>query len=144
MKVSFERLNGYQWVEYDEDLYTISDEILKNPPQNIYDGQCSEIYAPNFLDSVKMSDYKETIFSLCKKLEHGGKIILGGIDLIELMKNVQNYTINVEEFNTIVYNESRQGVFTLNDTVENLIEIGLKIQRKQLNGYHFLVEAIRL
>lgn len=144
MKVSFEKLNGYQWVEFDEDLYTISDEILKNPPQNIYDGQCSEIYAPNFLDTVKIGDYKDTIFNLCKKLEHGGKIILGGIDLIELMKNVQNYTINVEEFNNIVYNESRQGVFTLNDTVEHLIDIGLKIQRKQLNGYNFLVEAIRL
>lgn len=143
MKVSFEKLNGYQWVEYDEDLYTISDEILKDPPKNIYDGQCSEIYAPKFLDTVKMSDYKNTIFNLCKKLEHGGKIILGGIDLIEFMKNVQNYTVNVEDFNGIVYNESRQGMFTLNDTVENLIDIGLKIKRKQLNGYNFLVEAVR-
>lgn len=115
----------------------------KEKLDSVYDGQCSEIYGPDFLDTLTLNEYKPLISKLCKKLEHGGKLILGGIDLIEFMKNVQNYTINVEDFNLTVYSDNRQGMFTLNDSVENLIELGLKIQKKQINGYHFLIEAIR-
>lgn len=119
-------------------------KITTEELDSVYNGQCSEIYGPNYLDTVSYPNHKTVIFNLCKKLEHGGKLIIGGIDLIEFMKNVQNYTINVEDFNSTVYDIDRQGIYTLNSIVEILIDIGFKINKKQLNGYNFLVEAIRL
>lgn len=133
-------LNGYLdfCTDYErKQLYIVSFE----PNREVYDGECEEIYAPHFLDRVESKELNSLLLLFCSKIEHGGKLIVGGTDLIELTKNIMNFTLNHETANQLIY--SKNGLHSLNLVTNILLENNMQIVKKQINGLSFLVEATR-
>lgn len=138
MKVAFRELSGYEKVGTNDDRTQLFRDDGKI---EVFDGQCTEAYLPDFLDFVEAHNITSFLHLLCDKLEHGGKLIVGGTEIIELTKNILNYTITHEYANQYIY--SRGALHSLDIITDILLEYNMKIVKKQINGLNFLVEAVR-
>lgn len=138
MKVAFEVINGYETLYYSPEDFT---GISLRDNREVFDGQCEEIYAPLYLDQVQADNLSFFLLLLCAKLEHGGKLIVGGTEIIELTKNIFNYSLNHIQINDLIY--SKSGLHSLNLVTDILLENNMQILKKQINGLNFLVEAVR-
>ncbi len=111
--------------------------------------ECTEINAPDILNFIHGSDLMNTLQNWVMKLRHGGKIIIGGSDLFECCKSVVLGQISVSDANLVFYNKrdsawsTHFGMYECNEIVGLLSELGLKIDKKRINGNCFVVEAHR-
>lgn len=113
------------------------------------DSECLEILAPDLLDYVHGSDILNVVDNYVKKLRHGGRIIIGGTDFVEVAKKVATGEMHVHEANVAIFGksklawESKQGCYSVADLVGLLTEKGLLLEVKRVNGTSFIVSAYR-
>ena len=119
--------DGYQYV----DLAQFMD---------IDDGSCEEILLENCLDYV--SQRKDFLSEIVKKLRYGGKIIVSGIDLHQVGRQITNGFITTSNAASVLYNK-RQSSSTI-DEMQALLELGsLTIISKQLSDISYTLIAQR-
>ena len=119
--------DGYQYV----DLAQVMD---------IDDGSCEEILLENCLDYV--SQRKDFLSEIGKKLRYGGKIIVSGIDLHQVGRQITNGFITTSNAASVLYNK-RQSSSTI-DEMQALLELGsLTIISKQLSDISYTLIAQR-
>lgn len=112
------------------------------------DAECTEIVA-EVLDYVHAYKLLEVLKHWVSKLRHGGKIILGGTDILEVARLVVNGTMPISEANKAFYGEAdlgcyiKSGVFNCGEMCTLLKELGLVVDKKRVNGTKFVVEAHR-
>lgn len=131
-----ESRNGYENVGFVKNL----DAFAEN-------GECEEILASNILEYIPCPNVEQFILHLASKVAHGGKIVICGVDYIELCKMAIRQDFNVAEFNKLMFgngSQPRESAINLNIVSNLLLSNGFKIQKKRLNGYNFVVEAIRV
>lgn len=114
--------------------------------------ECKEIIAEEIIDYIPIDKLLEVITHYASKLRLGGKIILGGTDIIELSKDVLRQNKTMVEVNHEIYGEQtenmgewglKRGCLALNDVVTVLSHLNLKITKQRLDGSKFIVEAVR-
>lgn len=111
--------------------------------------ECTEILAPDILNYIESDKVEEFIIHLTSKLRHGGKIILGGNDIISLAQFIlsQPHNMNILSLNKLVYGDSLERPIAcqlhVNFVSDVLQKCGLKIDKMSLDGYKFIVEATR-
>ena len=119
--------DGYQYV----DLAQVMD---------IDDGSCEEILLENCLDYV--SQRKDFLSEIVKKLRYGGKIIVSGIDLHQVGRQITNGFITTSNAASVLYNKC-QSSSTI-DEMQALLELGsLTIISKQLSDISYTLIAQR-
>ena len=119
--------DGYQYV----DLAQVMD---------IDDCSCEEILLENCLDYV--SQRKDFLSEIVKKLRYGGKIIVSGIDLHQVGRQITNGFITTSNAASVLYNK-RQSSSTI-DEMQALLELGsLTIISKQLSDISYTLIAQR-
>ena len=119
--------DGYQYV----DLAQVMD---------IDDGSCEEILLENCLDYV--SQRKDFLSEIVKKLRYGGKIIVSGLDLHQVGRQITNGFITTSNAASVLYNK-RQSSSTI-DEMQALLELGsLTIISKQLSDISYTLIAQR-
>lgn len=119
--------DGYQYV----DLAQVMD---------IDDGSCEEILLENCLDYV--SQRKDFLSEIVKKLRYGGKIIVSGIDLHQVGRQITNGFITTSNAASVLY-DKRQSSSTI-DEMQALLELGsLTIISKQLSDISYTLIAQR-
>ena len=119
--------DGYQYV----DLAQVMD---------IDDGSCEEILLETCLDYV--SQRKDFLSEIVKKLRYGGKIIVSGIDLHQVGREITNGLITTSNAASGLYNK-RQSSSTI-DEMQALLELGsLTIISKQLSDISYTLIAQR-
>ena len=119
--------DGYQYV----DLAQVMD---------IDDGSCEEILLENCLDYV--SQRKDFLSEIVKKLRYAGKIIVSGIDLHQVGRQITNGFITTSNAASVLYNK-RQSSSTI-DEMQALLELGsLTIISKQLSDISYTLIAQR-
>ena len=119
--------DGYQYV----DLAQVMD---------IDDGSCEEILLENCLDYV--SQRKDFLSEIVKKLRYGGKIIVSGIDLHQVGRQITNGFITTSNAAAVLY-DKRQSSSTI-DEMQALLELGsLTIISKQLSDISYTLIAQR-
>ena len=119
--------DGYQYV----DLAQVMD---------IDDGSCEEILLENCLDYV--SQRKDFLSEIVKKLRYGGKIIVSGIDLHQVGRQITNGFITTSNAASVLYNK-RQSSSTI-DEMQALLELGsLTIISKQLSDISYTLISQR-
>lgn len=108
-------------------------------------GECTEIIAEEIIDYISIDDLLDIVTHYVSKLRHGGKIILGGTDIIELSKDILRQNKTMVEVNHEIFGTSnlKKGCLALNDVVTVLSHLNLKITKQRLDGTKFIVEAIR-
>lgn len=108
--------------------------------------ECEEINASNMLDFVAYAKHKEFILHLISKLRHGGKLIIGGTDLISLSLNTFNKNLSTEKVNELLFGSTDQPVkigITCLEHVRNIVlSTELRIT-KQICELNFILEAVR-
>ena len=136
INVGGENQDGYKNVGFVKNL----DGIAEN-------GECSEILALDVLSYIHYTNVEQYIQHLCKKVARGGKLILGGLDTIELAKCLLRDDFNVVELNRILFGDGKErpkeNTMTLPMVVNVLQASGMKIIKKRINQYAFVVEAHR-
>jgi hypothetical protein len=112
-------------------------------------GECEVINA-KVLDHIHGSELYSTIQHWVSKLAHGGSIVLGGRDLLEVSKTVINGGSSNSDCNKMFYGVNNsaagisKGMYEANEIAGILMELGLKLDKKRINGIDFIVEAHRV
>jgi len=107
------------------------------------DSSCTEIRGTNALNFVHGSVLGDVLKHWINKLRHGGILIVGGFDIFEISKAVFLSHLAVVDANQILYKDGVCGIYTPNEIVGILHELGLKINKRRVNGNEFVVEACR-
>ena len=121
---------------------------FRNLDSIVDEGECDVINA-KVLDYIHGSEIYGVIQHWASKLAHGGTIILGGRDILEVSKMVVAGLSNSDS-NKLVYglNNSSwgimKGMYEANEIAGILIELGLKITKKRIDGVAFIVEGCRV
>lgn len=115
----------------------------------VEDAEATEIVARDILDFYDKSLWERTLDGWIKKLRHGGKIVVGGVDIYEVSKAVSNYSISTADANRLLHGEQdapwnfRKTNATLFDMTGLLESKGLKVMKKRMSEFHYIVEAVR-
>lgn len=111
------------------------------------DAEAEEIRAINILPYYPQTESAKIINSWLRKLKHGGKIIIGAVDILEVSRDFSTYFLDIDTANLFLYGEegkpSAQAGFTVMQVSEYLESKGLKITKRRTEDYRFVVEAIR-
>ena len=113
------------------------------------DNECLEILAPTIINYLPFNQLQQIITGWVGKLRHGGKIVIGGIDLYEVSKRVVRGEIETDLANALLYGtqngvwDVRRSQLNLKDISDLLSHLGLKIITKKLDGIDMIVEAVR-
>jgi len=109
--------------------------------EKIPDATCTGIYM-GCLDFVQE---RENLIKLAtSKLRYGANIIVEGVDILDLARNLHTGNIDVVTANKLLYSN---GASISCDTISNvyiyLTNAGLRIKRSRVCGNRFMIEAER-
>lgn len=108
----------------------------------IVDGSVHELYCESgLLNSFDQNELEAYLPTILKKVEIGGRIILSGIDFILLCKDVSLELVNRTDLHKTV--EMMLSALSYIDVKNTLIRSGFIIDRIELNGHEFIIEATR-
>jgi hypothetical protein len=122
---------------------------FRNLDSIVDNGECEVINA-KVLNHIHGSEIYSVIKHWVSKLAHGGSIILGGSDLLEVSKAVVTGQMSNAESNKLFYGESNsawgitKGMYEANEIAGILLEQGLVIDKKRIVKIDFIVEAHRV
>jgi len=123
---------------------------VTNLNKNVDDGELNELRALDVINYVEIDKVEGTINNWCQKIRLGGKIIIGGLDLMEVCKSFSEYKSDLTEVNILLHGSQekpyliRRSSFTALGLSEYLqSKFNFKIIKKRVNGYRMIVEARR-
>lgn len=114
------------------------------------DSELSELIATDVIDFLPANKTSEILENWIKKIRLGGKIVIGGVDLIEVCKCLSQYKMDILEANALLHGEQNKPymIRKVNFTVVGLSEylkerFGFEIISKSINNFKMIVEARR-
>ena len=114
------------------------------------DAELSELCAIDVIDYFPLNKCEEALSNWAKKIRIGGKLIIGGIDLIEVCKSFSQYRMDITEANRLIHGEQtkpylfRKVNFTASGLSEYISEkFGFIVTKKRINHYFMVIEAER-
>ena len=122
---------------------------IKNLDNYADDSELEELLAIDVLDYIPLNETSEVISNWVKKIRYGGKIVIGGIDLMDVCKDFSQYKIGLDEANLLIHGEQdkpyliRRVGFTAISVAGYLESKGLKVNKKRTSNYKMIVEAVR-
>jgi len=124
---------------------------VKNLDKYIDDGELDELLAYDVIDYISIADAESCISNWINKIRVGGKICIGGTDLIEVCKSFSQYRIDITTANELLHGSQEKPYLfkKINFTAIGLSEylssyFGLKVIKKRVNNYNMIVEAVRI
>lgn len=121
--------------------------FVKNLDAFAENGECEEVLAINILEYISCSNLEKFVLHLASKVAYGGKIVINGLDYMEISKMAVRQDFNVAEFNRLLFgtgSQPKESCITMNAITGILQSNGFKILKKRLNGYDFSIEATRV
>ena len=127
----------------------IRDDVM-NIDKHADDAELTELIASDVLDYIPLVRVDEVLSNWIKKIRIGGKIVLGGVDMLEVSKSFADYRIDITEANLLIHGEQtkpylcKKVSFTcmgLSQYIEQ--RFNLHILKKRVNNYKMIVEAER-
>lgn len=128
----------------------ISDCIDGYSPVFIEDGKVSidapsnsvsSILVNNTIEEVPYSELDYFLQQMSRLLRLNGELILGGIDINCLCRDLLNRSITAETYNTVIYN--RKGIYDSKELAEKVSSFGLSINKLLLKGSVYELHASR-
>lgn len=118
------------------------DELLDN-------AEATHIIVDDVLDYLSHTQLFNSIQNWVGKLRHGGSIIITGNELKELCRKNFLGEIDTGTFNKILFGthdkawKFKSSCLTIDEVTNLLLNFGMKIKRREINGYRYIVEGIR-
>lgn len=122
---------------------------VRNLDNLMDDGEAFEILAYDVIDYLQANEVEPTIDHWVRKLAVGGKIVIGGVDIVDVAKALASYKIGIGEVNNLLYSGKpelphmyKKTSVTANAIKEYLRDKhGLRINTVRVNGFNMVVEA---
>ena len=111
--------------------------------------ECTELRAIDILDYYNVDQYDKIVSNWTSKLRHGGTIIIGGLDIIEVNTALYNNSISPEEFNTLVFGTTtkswnvKKSLVSIHQMGNLLLSKGLSLVAKEFDNLHYCITARR-
>lgn len=115
-------------------------EINPQDIENIIDGSIDVIGLGPTLDYVEKRD--QLLTDIVKKLRYNGTIELVGSDVFDIARGLYVCELNLDDAHNFLYN-GRQSCDTLQNVVNTLEELGLKVNIKRIHKFTYYVKATR-
>lgn len=112
-------------------------------------GELQELIAYDVIDYVDKSRVIPTIQHWLGKIAHGGKVVIGGVDMYEVSRGLTRYELDVIQANELLHGAGdkpymlKRTNFTILGICDVLTSCNFKIIKRNLDGYKFVVEAVR-
>lgn len=109
------------------------------------EAQCSEIYAPNILNTFSVSDIEKNIPTWAKLLKPEGTMIVGGIDVYILAKAITDRKMSLVDINNMIFPNKINSFSSANYTKTFLNSIGLKVVDININcdNFEYTVKGVK-
>jgi hypothetical protein len=115
----------------------------------VEDGEATEIVALDVIDFLPASAADDVLAGWARKLRHGGKITIGGVDIREVARRLVNQQIDPAQANAILHGpqrapwEYRKSNLTLQLALDKMAALGLEVVRREPSQFSYLVTARR-
>ena len=111
-------------------------------------GELDELVIEDVVDYLPSDKAEETVLKLVKLVAKGGKLIVGCSEAYEISKAFTSFNISLMDYNKLVYGSDPNLPKRLGITAISLADLlskvaGMKILKKRVNKFKFIVEAIR-
>lgn len=120
-------------------------------PSNIehtaYAGQVDEIYTPTGLNYLKTEEVADNIKGYAHLLSPGGKLIIGGVDVYLLAKEVSARNLTEKEINTLLFYDPKFTSLHSLQIIKTIIQsLGMKINHIYIDKdeVRFTIEAEKI
>lgn len=138
--------NGYVNVDHTADLpknLTFAEEkrigSIKNINWLCKDGEADEIIAIDSPMSFEFKEIPSVVTHWVQKLKPGGVLIVGGNDAYEACKAFELGSISLQTLTDILFGENQRSALMQEQITEIFINLGLKILKKEIQNYKFVV-----
>lgn len=117
--------------------------------EGIEPASCFQIVADGMIDYIPLDKIVPVLNYWITRLRHGGKIVVGGTDSMEVCRRYYSGEISTLEFNESVHGTHdsawnfKQSQSNLMEITEVLQTIGLKIIKRKLIKHNYIIEAER-
>ena len=121
-----------------------------NLDEHVDDAELSELIAADVIDYIPLNEVNDVLSNWAKKIRVGGKIVLGGTDLVEVCKAMSQYRISITDANELIHGTQlkpyliKRATFTaigISDYLEG--NFNFTTTKKSVNNYKMIVEAKR-
>lgn len=123
---------------------------VKNLDKHVDDSELNELRAEDVLNYIEIDKVESVLNNWCQKIRLGGKIVIGGIDLMEVCKSFCEYKSDLTEANILLHGSQdkpyliRKSSFTAIGLSEYLkSRFNFNIIKKRVNSYTMTIEARR-
>ncbi len=123
---------------------------ISNLDKHVDDSELNELRAVDVLNYIEIQKVESTISNWCQKIRLGGKIIIGGIDLMEVCKSFSEYKSDLTEANILLHGSQekpyliRRSSFTAIGLADYMSsKFNFTILKKRINSHTMIVEARR-
>ena len=110
--------------------------------KEIDDSEATEIIASDVINFVTLDSIERLLDGWIKKLRHGGKMIIGGVEVDEVCKAFMHRAIDLQTFNQFMHN-GRTSHVPIHDLEKMLTQKGLVIEKKRIDSFNMILEARR-
>ena len=110
--------------------------------EGVEDSEATEIIASDVINFTHIGSINDLLSGWIKKLRHGGRIVLGGVEIDEVCKAFVSKAIDINQFNKIIH-EGRVSQITCADLEKILIKHGLTVTKKRTDNFNMIIEATR-
>lgn len=110
--------------------------------KGVDDAEATEIIASDVINFVTIDSIERLLDGWIKKLRHGGKLIIGGVEIDEVCKAFIHRAIDFQMFNQLIHN-GRTSHIPINDLEKILIQKGLVIEKKRIDSFNMILETRR-
>lgn len=105
------------------------------------DGELEELVLDHIVDYVKMP-----LKDFIRKVQHGGTLIINGLDAYLVAKAYTEMRITTEHFNNFIHgdeNKLRLLSHTVQDVINVLLEAKFNIEFRRIDGLQYTIKAKR-
>lgn len=119
---------------------------IENIDEHVDDAEVDEFVAADTLDFVSLQNVHNVLEHWIKKVRMGGTIVIGGVDIYEVARNLSCHNIDVNQANMLLHGSDipRNVQFTslgLREYLEN--RFGFKVLKVKSEGFNYVITARR-
>lgn len=124
---------------------------LTNLDKYVDDAEVDEMVALDVIDYIPTTQTKEALDNWLSKLRVGGRIIIGGIDILSISKSITDGSLDAPLANLLIHGKQDKpylikrasfSAYDLSKYLESSYNLG--IVKKDIINYNMLVEAQRI
>lgn len=108
---------------------------------DVPDNSVSSILVLNSIEEIPFNLISNFLEKIKRLLRINGKIVITGVDINCLCRDLLNRTLNTKIYNEIVFN--RKGIYDSKELTDALSAMGLTIEKVLLKGSTYELHAVR-